>query len=261
MYDERYYGSGKILNLAIQKHGIENFTNEVIYESDNIQDLNDMEIYFIQTYKKEYGKDCYNIAKGGDGGNTMKYKSKLEIKEFKEKMTLINQKRCSTSEFKDKLSKATSNRYKNDEVRKEHSMKIREVWSDEILRNEQSKRLKTYYENKNRNCSFNCIKCGFILNDIHIVFESIKKLREFLILEYDYNPDRRTFKKLINNNNPYKPFHKNNKKLAKLEGMLIYKLDEDVETKADEFKPVGLEISTNSKCETTLKVEDIVHAS
>lgn len=38
---------------------------------------------------------------------------------------------------------------------------------------------------------------------------------------------------------PYKPFHKNNEKLQRLNGMLIYKLDKSVETSGDECSRVG----------------------
>ena len=38
---------------------------------------------------------------------------------------------------------------------------------------------------------------------------------------------------------PYKPYHRNNVKLQKLNGMLIYKLDKSVETNGDECSHVG----------------------
>ena len=49
---------------------------------------------------------------------------------------------------------------------------------------------------------------------------------------------------------PYTPFHKNNKKLQKMCGMLIYKLNSGVETIRDECSGVGVETSATPKYET-----------
>lgn len=72
----------------------------------------------------------------------------------------------------------------------------------------------------------------------------------YIIDRYNYNPDRRTFQKLIKQGKDgigFKPYHKN--KLQQLIGMKIYKIDDDVETNRDECNGVGLEISTGSKDE------------
>lgn len=241
-YDERYFGSGKILRRAIEKYKIENFTNEIIDTAETDEELNNKEKYYIKYYKDLYGKNCYNLAKGGDGGDVFKYQSSENKQKFVDKMTVINKQRCNTEDFKNKLSKATSERYKDINERKLHSEKIRKVWSDENLRQEQSDRLKEYYSTHERDCSFNFIPCVFKLNDIEIEFESIKDLRNYLIEKYQYNPDRRTFNKLMElgkQNISYEPFHKNNKKLQKLKGMLIYRLDKSVETNSDECNCVG----------------------
>lgn len=141
-----------------------------------------------------------------------------------------------------KISIATSKRYQDINKRKLHSKKLKETWSNQNLREEQSKRLKGYYSTNEHDCSFNFIPCVFKLNDITKQFDSIKDLRTYLIEEYQYNPDRRTFNKLMELGKqgiPYKPFHKNNEKLQRLNGMLIYKLDKNVETNGDECNRVG----------------------
>lgn len=71
--DERslkeYYGSGKIIIRAIKKYGIENFTKTVLvrgfYEKSEIDKL---EKFYIKKYRDE-GKNMYNIADGGQGGD------------------------------------------------------------------------------------------------------------------------------------------------------------------------------------------------
>lgn len=241
-YDDKYFGSGKILRRAIEKYGLDNFTNEIIDTADTDEELNEKEKYYIEYYKNSYGKDCYNLAKGGDGGDVFKYQTPEDKKQFVDKMTIINKQRCNTEDFKNKLSKATSKRYEDINERKLHSEKLKETWSNQDLRKEQSDRLRKYYSINEHDCSFNFIPCVFKLNDIEVFFDSIKDLRAYLIEEYQYNPDRRTFNRLMELGSkgiPYKPFHKSNKKLQKLNGMLIYKLDKSVETNSDECSCVG----------------------
>ena len=123
-YDHTYFGSGKILIRAINKYGIENFINEIIDTADTLQELNEKEKYYIKYYKENFNDQCYNIASGGDGGNTLAYKTPEEMQMFIDKMTAINRERCSTDEFKNKIRNATIKRYSNEEVRSEHSKKI-----------------------------------------------------------------------------------------------------------------------------------------
>lgn len=52
---------------AIRKYGVEGFTWDVLYRSDNEAELNRMEINFIRMFRsadKEFG---YNLTQGGDG--------------------------------------------------------------------------------------------------------------------------------------------------------------------------------------------------
>jgi group I intron endonuclease len=67
----RYLGSGKILNFAIQKHGLENFKKEVIEECGSKEILNEKEKFWISYYNSTNRKIGYNIALGGDGGDTI----------------------------------------------------------------------------------------------------------------------------------------------------------------------------------------------
>lgn len=65
-HDENYLGSGTILKQAIKKYGEKNFSNKVLLECDNKEELDTAERYFIKHYK-ELGYQMYNIAEGGDG--------------------------------------------------------------------------------------------------------------------------------------------------------------------------------------------------
>jgi group I intron endonuclease len=62
-WDFKYFGSGKLLHYAITKYGIENFDHYPLCLAFNKEELNQLEIDFIEYYKPEY-----NIAPGGYGG-------------------------------------------------------------------------------------------------------------------------------------------------------------------------------------------------
>jgi group I intron endonuclease len=68
--DDDYMGSGISILRAIKKYGIENFYKEIIEQCHNIDDLNEKECFWIKHYKSIDRKVGYNIAEGGNGGNT-----------------------------------------------------------------------------------------------------------------------------------------------------------------------------------------------
>jgi len=61
---------GKILKLAIEKYGKDNFTKEIIDTADTLDELNTKEIYWINTLDAKNRTKAYNIADGGSGGFT-----------------------------------------------------------------------------------------------------------------------------------------------------------------------------------------------
>lgn len=64
--DEKYLGSGSILQLAIKKYGKENFKKEIL--EDNINDydtLNEREKFWIKELKSQDKNIGYNILSGG----------------------------------------------------------------------------------------------------------------------------------------------------------------------------------------------------
>lgn len=67
----RYLGSGKILHLAIKKYGTENFIKEIIEECESKEHLNEREMYWINFHNSTDRNIGYNIALGGDGGDTI----------------------------------------------------------------------------------------------------------------------------------------------------------------------------------------------
>lgn len=64
----KYLGSGKILKLAISKHGIENFKKEILEVCSNKKQLEEQEKFWID--KLSATTLGYNITEGGTGGQT-----------------------------------------------------------------------------------------------------------------------------------------------------------------------------------------------
>lgn len=65
-----YLGSGIHLKRAINKYGADNFSKEIIENCKTKEHLNQQEKYWIQYYNAVESDDFYNIASGGDGGDT-----------------------------------------------------------------------------------------------------------------------------------------------------------------------------------------------
>jgi|LakMenEpi03Aug12_release.lakeMendotaPanAssembly.Ray.scaffolds.fasta_scaffold495096_1 group I intron endonuclease len=61
--DDGYMGSGKFIRRAILKHGLENFTKEILHVFDNEQDMKNKEKELVIL-----GEMSYNLCDGGKGG-------------------------------------------------------------------------------------------------------------------------------------------------------------------------------------------------
>jgi hypothetical protein len=65
--DDKYMGSGKYLLSAIKKHGLSNFTKEVLFVFDNPEDMYAKEAELVNDeFLSE--ANTYNLKKGGFGG-------------------------------------------------------------------------------------------------------------------------------------------------------------------------------------------------
>ena len=117
----KYLGSGKILYLAIQKYGVENFNKEILEVCESVEDLNEREKYWISFYDSTNRSIGYNIALGGNGGDTLsKHPNKKEIgkrigesnkkiwedKDYRINMSVIRKNQI-TEETREKLSKSS----------------------------------------------------------------------------------------------------------------------------------------------------------
>lgn len=67
---DSYMGSGKAIKNAISKHGIENFTKEILNECDTSKEAYEIEKELTKDFTS---KDNYNMRLGGVGGFTKEH--------------------------------------------------------------------------------------------------------------------------------------------------------------------------------------------
>ena len=79
-----YLGSGIHLKRAINKYGIEKFSKEIIEECQTKKHLDEREKYWIEYYDAVKSDEFYNIASGGDGGDTRAGYSDEQFKQSEE---------------------------------------------------------------------------------------------------------------------------------------------------------------------------------
>ena len=65
--NDGYFGSGKLIKRAVEKHGIQNFKKEILFECSNEEEMNQKEKEIVNE-KFVKSKNTYNLKIGGDGG-------------------------------------------------------------------------------------------------------------------------------------------------------------------------------------------------
>jgi hypothetical protein len=96
--EDGYMGSGKLLRLAIEKYGIENFEKEILFVFDNEDEMNSKEYELVVL-----AEETYNLCPGGNGGfgyingsDITKFKGKKHSEETKK---IISEKRKGVRSF------------------------------------------------------------------------------------------------------------------------------------------------------------------
>lgn len=144
-----YLGSGVMLKNAIKKYGRESFIRDIVAVAYSEDELNELEIEWINNYNAVESDDFYNIASGGKSGNAFAGKSEKEMNVIKDKLSKArkgennyNYGNTLSQEHKDKISKSMKgeNNYGSIKVICLNTMKIFDTLKDGAQ----------YYTNKNR---------------------------------------------------------------------------------------------------------------
>ena len=134
--NDDYMGSGKLLKLAKEKYGIENFTKEILYSRIQYKETADDMERFAIAKERALGKAEYNIADGGQGGNL----GEEVNKKLRGKNNPFYGRRHSEKTRK-KLSEAHKDHKVSEETRKKISEKLKgkQAWNKGKHHSEESK--------------------------------------------------------------------------------------------------------------------------
>jgi hypothetical protein len=114
--DPKYFGSGKLIQMAIKKYGKENFIKETLEVCTDEKQMDEREIFWIKELDATNRKIAYNICEGGRTFRTMKGENNVRFGKHhtEETKAIIREKR--------KLQKMSD----------EQKQRLREKWlSDE----------------------------------------------------------------------------------------------------------------------------------
>lgn len=134
-YDD-YYGSGVIIQRAIEKYGKENFAKDVLFIFDNQVEMErkEREIVDEDFIRRE---DTYNLVLGGHGGGRVPgYVASPETrKKISAGVQQHNKEHPSTDEYRQKLSRIRKQRFiDHPELHAEFAATSRKTWTDPQVR-------------------------------------------------------------------------------------------------------------------------------
>jgi group I intron endonuclease len=135
-----YFGSGNLILKAVKKYGKENFKKEILEEGDFTQEeLDNLEIKYIQEYNSRDLNIGYNIKKGG-------YKLTLEDRG---KISEANKGKAISEEAKKKISEANKGRIVSEETKLKLTQKL--IGNKRMLGKKHSKETKEKIRQASKN--------------------------------------------------------------------------------------------------------------
>lgn len=174
-FDPSYYGSGKVFKQALRLYGKENFYREILAECDTLEDLNAKERYYITLLQSD---NCYNIAEGGDGGDTWSKLSEEQKKEANRKrsysLTHLSPERNALRHYR--LSQAGKNRIQSKEIKYKISQSLLKHEVSQKTRDKISKAKKNFYQTEKGKIVL--AQCKTLFKDGHTPWNKGKKMSE-----------------------------------------------------------------------------------
>lgn len=170
-----YMGSGLLLEKAKFKYGIENFSKQILEICNSKEQLSEREIYYISLVNAPKNPMYYNVASGGEGGNTYAGKTIDELEEIKRKIQENRKFNGHTEETKAKISEKKIKNYckeKHPLYGKHHSeetkRKLSEKNKGQVFSEERNKKVSasTFGGKNHRARKVKCIETSEIFNCI-----------------------------------------------------------------------------------------------
>ena len=163
----KYLGSGVALKKAIEKYGINSFSQELVEWCESKQKLNEREMFWINNLNSNCSNIGYNLTLGGDGGDTFSMDSIEGKQRRREKISKSN--RNPSKETREKMSKSRKGKFHHSEESKLKMSKARKgrkltlEWKEKIRASHLGKKGKPLTENQKLHQrlkqSHNHIKC------------------------------------------------------------------------------------------------------
>jgi group I intron endonuclease len=127
--NEHYYGSGKLIQNAIKKYGIENFKKEILEECETKEQLSEREKFWIKKLNS-IRPNGYNISAGGDGGDT--FTNDPDKEKRRKKIGVASKKRKHSEKTKEKMRIAAQKRRHSDETKKKIGLRTKGKTYEEL---------------------------------------------------------------------------------------------------------------------------------
>lgn len=141
------YATTKVLYLAMQKYGLENFMYEVIEQVDTPEQLIDREIFHINMTQSHLPNFGYNRTLGGDGGDTFSNRTKESQDLTRERMresTIVQWQNKDTDSRNDLLEHLRNAKWINT-TPEDRKQKTAHLHTEEVYR-KKSESLKQFYK-------------------------------------------------------------------------------------------------------------------
>ena len=129
VFDKGYFGSGVLIKKAIKKYGQDNFVVELIEWCCDRADLCSKEKYWICYFRSNTPDIGYNLAQGGDGGDTFHLHTVEEQDEIKAKIGERFKGRKQTDEWIEKRKHCGE---ENGMYGKHHTQETKEIISQKM---------------------------------------------------------------------------------------------------------------------------------